>query len=304
MPNEMFAWPFLRIPESCVDAEPWFIHSEDEGSIPLGGLIEHWDYARDIDLSRKIRLDGAAARDACGVHGDNAAFRVAVSAATGGSRGAYGKLAAEVWTGKFERNDEEDIVSINIHLNGSDQSQRLILTTEILLDKDHTSPSALSPKYTGSRLWYEKETIYLDARQSRFPMEVASFSDIFGDAPSSNSLWYLIWNQYSLEDPFLGSVTIYLNKDNPDFIAKVVDGDHVVLRMLMDGIVYQMASTLITNESFRAGADSFGPESMGGMVYLWITEAFPGLAMDTLQRMSREDPSRFQSSLSSVSSYL
>jgi hypothetical protein len=284
------AYPYLRL--KTAGLSPWSLRRDDGTIEPLGTGIEGWDYAADLVLSRTLALDPQDAARALGL--GSVRLLVTVVAGTGGPRGDRDRRV--VW--REETPATLQPRPVDFRLAGADLSQALTLTTEVLLIEGET-PSDLSPVEPMTRLWRDTFTAVLDPETRRFPIEATSFAALLPDHPHS-AAWFLDWSMADIDRDFTSAVRLYINADQPEFVARVSDSDPPVVQLLMSSVMQQLARGLLDAENMALSLADDTPESLGGVAAGWLRQGFPNQALDTIRALARSNPALFEAALTAA----
>lgn len=283
------AYPYLRLSDGGLS--PWRVIRDGETAGPLEDVVEAWDYGVDLVLERTLSLDVPEALVSLGL--SEGELGLIVTAGTGGPRGE--KVRRIIWRDQVVGAEPREIT---VSLDGSDLSQVLTLTTELVLLRGEGG-GPLSPGAPQARVWRDSVRVVLEPDVRRFPIEAASFRELLRDQPSE-ALWHLDWSVADLDRDFAGAVRLYLNSDHPEFLARVGAADETVVQLLMGGVINQLARGALEMETFSLTMAGEQPESLGGVVAGWLQQAFPNLALETLRTLARNRPAQFETALLSV----
>ncbi len=286
-----FGYSYLRINPRHVTATAWSqIDAGVERDLPPH--FESWEHSVDLHLLRRIRVDFDAIASDLALDPETLTLEVSVTAATGGLRGD--RRRELFWQNTVDRSATE--VTPEFVLLGEGLSQAVSLRTMFLLRSPLGAGSALSPKFSGQRLWEDWRLTTLEPVGPRFRIDPVSFITEFPDAPTA--LWRLEW---SPEDPardFTGSVRLLINSDNADFVRAFSGNDEIVTRLVMTDIISQITRGVLANPAFSPETDE--PTSIGAAVSGWIERAFPGQSTETVSEMMARDPARFEAALAGL----
>jgi hypothetical protein len=262
---------------------------DEEGVEPLGPVLEAWDYAEDLVLTRTLALDPILAAQALQL--ETVRLIAVVTAGTGGPQGERDRRI--VWRQEVPAPFQP--APIEFRLAGASVSQSLTLTTELLI-VEATGPSALSPIEPMARVWRETVSTLLDPEIRRFPMETASFAALLAGRPHQGA-WYLDWSLADIDRDFMSAVRLYLNSEQPHFVARVGASDEPVMQLLIGSIMIQLCRGLLGTGALSLRLAAEAPESLGGVVAGWLQAAFPNQSLDSIEALSRSNPAIFETSL-------
>lgn len=295
--NPRIAFPFLLLPEEAVLLDGWLL---GDPGLPLkmaGEVLENWDYARDLEVAASVSIDWEAASAGLQIPREELHLKFSLVAGTGA--GTLPRRQDRLLERTVDCRTGQLMVSGTVP--GRTLSGRLRLSLTVSLDAPEGKGSPLSPKERGSRLWSTSHDILIeDGGDSRFPVEVASFSQVFGGRPQEWAPWYLHWSPGSLLGDFSAGIRLYVNSDHEDWLARVTAGDGPTLQAMMGDVMSQMIESM-----FRDGFDvrelSGSDEgSIGRQVLQWLEIAFPGQEPESMKALMDRDPGSFRAAIVSV----
>ncbi|CAI0906908.1 Uncharacterised protein [Serratia liquefaciens] len=239
------AFPFLTLPDDVVKFDGWQIGVTGGPLSPATDFLQDWDYEVDLDIKFNISIDFIVAADFLGL--DPIELRLAVVCTSGTGAGSIPRRVDTLGTFIFDKyNQSFDFFG---RLSGSNLSAQLQLSLGIVLESPINSGGILSPKEVGSRLWQVHHNILLeDGGDSRFPIELASFSERYPSRLELNSLWLADWTPGTLHADFSGNVRLYVNSDYKVFSDRFVQGDTTTLQILVSDIMDQMIITMLDSD--------------------------------------------------------
>jgi len=286
------AYPYLRIDPAEVMADPWTI--DDGGWRVIGEYLPDWDYASELRVRRRVRVDHANIAKRFGIPPGDLRLALVVTFGTGGAR--EDRLRRRVWAQDVVA-DETDF-EIDLLLDGLDIAQRFSLRTDILLASPAGVGSPLAPKQPGLRLWDEMLRVRTEPDEARFPIEALAFSQHFPD--HRNAPWILEWTPAQIEEDFEGAFRLFINDDFRDFVSKVSLGDATILKLLMGGVRLQIVRGVLGNEEFDAVPTEESPLSIAAAVRRWLALAFPGEDIAAVRELAVYSPAKFEAGISGV----
>lgn len=281
------AYPWLRLSEGGFS--PWMLSRDVEGVEPLGPVLEAWDYAEDLVLTRTLTLDPVLAAQALQL--EAVRLLAVVTIGTGGPQGERDRRV--MWRQEVPAPFQP--VPIEFRLAGASVSQSLNLTTELVL-LEATGPSALSPVDPMARIWSETVSTLLDPEIRRFPVETTGFSALLRGRPHQGA-WYLDWSAADTDRDFTSAVRLYLNSEQPDFVTRVSTSDAPVMQLLTGSIMIQLCRGLLASGTLSFGLAVEAPDSLGGVVCGWLQAAFPNQSLDSIEALARTNPALFEASV-------
>jgi hypothetical protein len=290
------AFPFATLREEAVDVTPWQVHS---GGHPVSNArsVDAWDYGVELQLRRDLRVNWDVVQAQLGNVSRDAEFDIVVTAGTG--IGSYPRVRTVLWTGRLT--DGTGPVEIVLTIPGNGLSSRLHVETAVILARPAQKRSDLSPGTLGARLWRNVEDLALEGDASRFPMEAISFRRQFPGAGRDEALWLLHWHPSAIQSDFMGAVRLYLNSDQTEFLERFRTGDTLVMRMVLAGVMAEMASTILAMDDGVDAIRDGEPASVAGRVRGWLGLAFPGVSLATVREKLRSRPGEFHAALQAAS---
>lgn len=289
------AYPYLRPSAGTVVASAWQVSVDGRPHVPLQTEVPGWDYAASVEAIRSFSVDYNELAREVGVDTGTLAVDLLVTMSTG--KGRLGAARKIVWRSRVRPDEAQDALIV---LDGPDLSNRFSLTSELILRDTPFVLSTLAPHLPGTRLWSDTVTAELEPVAPRFPIEVTSFSANLRHRAGA-SPWFLDWSPGSLSHEFVSSVQLYLNADFPELVERVRGIDETTIRLIMAGMVVQLARGALGDESFSLSLQSEHPTSVGGVIATWISAAFPDQSLPTVQSIAQLNPSKFDSAIAALS---
>ena len=290
------AFPFLRLSDNEVRATDWHANLDGRTSFPVGEFIPDWDYASSLRLERDVALDLEAASKKLEIPISDLDLKVCLEVGSGPGRlPRLVHLREEITIP-----DGVSSIPINLDLNSSELSSTIFLRTSLVLTSVPASHSPISPNKAGLQVWSDVHRARIEGEESRFPIEVASFREMFGSSPETNSLWHLHWTPGEWEREFHGAVRLYLNADHQDFVSRIKNGDRVILQMLLGDVVSQIAEALLREDDAASILGSAHEGSVAAQVDMWLKTAFGGSSVSTAKSMLEARIGNFRSALLSI----
>lgn len=295
--NPRIAYPFLVLSEEAVAADSWMIGTPEEPLQPVQDVLEHWDYARDLEVAVSVDIDWDKASQALQLPPDQLRMKVSLLAGTG----------AGTLPRRLERLQVTDLDASTTHtdlsgvLSGHSLSGRLRVSVVITLDAPTDAGSTLSPNVQGARLWQSTKDILIeDGGDSRFPIETASFSRIFRSRPHEHAPWYLHWRPGALQGDFSAGVRLYVNSDHPDWLGRIVGGDGPTLQAMMGDVMSQMVEATLREELDYDELVNCDEGSTGRQILKWLEAAFPAQELASVRALLEHDPGAVRAALVSA----
>lgn len=296
--NTRIAFPFLVLSDDVIRSEGWMIGDPGTPLQPAAGVLENWDYARDLEVANAVSIDWAATAEALQLPEDELRLRVSLIVGTGAGtlprrQDRLHEVIVDHTTNK---------VLVGGTLSGRTLSGRLRVSLLVTLDAPEKRGTVLSPQDRGAKLWQAHYDILIeDGGDSRFPIETASFSTIFSGRPHEHAPWYLHWQPGALQRDFSAGIRLYVNSDHPEWLGRVLSGDRLSLQAMMGDVMSQMVESALREAS---GADDlFGCDegSIGQQIRQWLDTAFPGQEVASVKALMERDPGAFRASLLATS---
>lgn len=270
--SSRIAFPFLTLTEAAVTAAPWMIGIVGGDMEPAGEYLPDWDAASSIRLTRTVLIDrDVAARD---LEIEQDGLTLAVSLRVGTGPGRLPRLI--LFRESRPLPSAERQVSLEVELHGKDLSTVIDLQVEIFLGAAEGRTGELSPRRAGDRLWHQTHRVRLEGEEPRFPIEIADFRKLLGDAVAASSPWYLHWTPREWGRDFHGSMRLYLNSRHPEVVARVERQDPDILQALMADVMGQVCESLVREPEMQGLLDQCEAASLGAQASRWLQLAWPG----------------------------
>jgi len=290
------AFPFLRLNEEAVKASEWRARLDGGDIFSVGEFIPDWDYASTLFLEREIVLDIESASRQLEIPVGELDVRLQLEIGSG-----PGRLPRLIHhSEEIAVPDGIASIPVRVQLDGRNLSAAIFLRTSLVLAIAPAEHGPLSPRLAGFLLWSDTHRTSIEGEESRFPIEVASFREMFGSSPETNSLWYLHWTPDEWHREFHGAVRLYLNSDFGDFVSRIEQGDRTVLQMLLADVVSQITESLLREDDAEAILDSAEEGSVASQVAAWLQLAFGTGSARSARSMLESRPGNFRSVMLSI----
>jgi hypothetical protein len=192
------------------------------------------------------------------------------------------------------------LVALAGEISGGEIAGMVHIDTTIVVARSNDQAGPLAARQAGSVLLHERQTIQLDSSASFFPVEIVDFSA--GHWANPDAGWRLSWNSFALEQPFLGSVRLFINASHTRVVHAVSGesptGDCIVIR---SAIYFDVARTLVLgalgSDEFVERDGDYGDGSCGKVIYALIQMLFPGDALGGLASAASERADHFNTDL-------
>lgn len=284
------ALPFLTLPDELVNFSGWMIGPPGEPLSPASDILENWDYEQDIQVNVHIDLDFNEAANLLGI--DAADLNLAVVLLAGTGTGSLPRRVDRLATAIIDI--EEQAATLEAIIPGCTLSGQLQLSLRIVLEAPVDSGSPLSPKLRGARLWqYHKNILIEDGGDSRFPIELASFSESFKARPEQYAPWLVDWSPTTLDADFSGNVRLYVNSDIECVCTRFVEGDALTLQAMVADVMTQLIETALDAEN-EAELDRYEEGSIGYQARAWMEMSFPGQNLEKIRQIRNFAPGKFK----------
>lgn len=293
------ALPFLALSNEVVDFSGWTIGAPNEPLSPASDILENWDYEQDIQVAARVEIDFMAAAKLLEI--DPSILRLAVVMAAGTGAGTMPRRLDRLQTAIIDANNTS--VAVDVVVLSRTLSGQLQLNLLILLESPIGTGGALSPKQRGARLWQNQKNILLeDGGDSRFPIELASFSESFKGRPEQYAPWLVEWNPTTLDADFSGNLRLYINSDNELITERFVEGDSLTLQAMVADVMTQMIETALASDD-EAELTQYEEGSIGYQARVWMEMAFSGQSRDTIRQMRTYKPGKFKASILAIADF-
>jgi hypothetical protein len=261
---------------------------------PLPLALPGLDYGSVVRLRREVIIDAAGIRADCGLASD----APLLAAAKWSSPGTM--LRRRLTSTPVSGGDGVCIIELTGDVAGSDISASLHIDTAVLAACRPASPAPLSPQHAGAVLLQERQTILLDTPHSFFPIEMVDFSKGFWANPEAG--WRLSWNACALDQPFLGSVRLFVNAAHPRVVHAVSgEAPSAEASAIRAAIYFDTARALalgaLANEDFVERDGDYAEGSCGRIIYAMIRMLFPGDGVAGLAAAANQRPDYFNTDL-------
>ncbi len=288
-----FAWPYLRISNDQVIADPWIRYSLTGGQ-PLLDYVRDWDSANELRVQRRLEVNLAAIALAFDIAQADLRLEAVLTVSTGG---LGGQRTRRIYWRKDVRQGQT-VHDIDVTIEAADLSQRFILRMELLFVGPTAGGAPLAPKHAGLRLWENVFVGRLEPEEPRLPIEMISFKDAFPE--SAGALWKLEWSPGAITDEFAGALRVLANADEAEFMDRLRAGDALILKFLLGAVRVQIVRGVLANTDASDLVGTASPTSILGAVVGWLDKAFPGQDLTAVEQAAALDPSRFEAMIAAI----
>jgi hypothetical protein len=199
----------------------------------------------------------------------------------------------------IQRNGMAPPFLLTAHIDGTELAEEIKIELQLVLAQPGNSSSKLAPHRPGSILWRESRVVKIEGEGSRFPVEAIDFGDQFQSLPAQ-AAWFLDWNPTALDEPFLRSVRLFLNKEHKA-VRKAIQNrtkeDKLLLEMIHFDVSKDMITAALRNDEFVQNHQNYKPGTVGAAIRNMIVTFFPGKSIDRLSGDYRFSPSRVECEL-------
>jgi len=289
--NRRIAYPFLGLSDAAVEVTPWEVSIDGTGWIEASEFLLNWDSSCDVKVRRTIRLVPDVAAADLALSTDDLNLLIGVRIGTG-----QGRLPRFMIARHSESvNSENPLWQVERTIEGQKLSMVLDLQTQVLLESPPTSPSALSPRAVGDRLWSDSIRIRLEGEEPRFPIETADLGQLLGGGIAGSAPWYLHWSPRDWDRDFHGSVRLYLSENATEFLARIEDEDKLTLQVVLADIMSQICERFLADDEAVDAMDMAEPGSLGAQAVIWLRKAWPGTDVASMRSVLESRPGVFRS---------
>ena len=288
--NRRIAFPFLTLSDAAVQSEPWHISLNGGDFKQAGRFVADWDAASEIRIRRSLEIEPHIAADDLGITVGN--LRLALGVRIGTGSGRLPRLILLRDCRRLRPGKWREVFDLQVP--GDRLSLVLDIQTLVLLATTPADPGVLSPRRVASRLWSDTLRVLLEGEEPRFPMEVADFRTLLGNAPAAAAPWFLHWSPRDWNRDFHGAARLYLNADTPDFIKRIEEQDGPTLQVLLADVMGQVCERLINDpeaDDVMSGAE---PRSLGAQATSWLRRIWPGKDATFVRSVLEQQPGRFR----------
>ncbi|OBY18714.1 hypothetical protein [Pseudomonas aeruginosa] len=293
------ALPFLILSDDVVSFSGWMIGAPNEPLSPASDILENWDYEQDIQVHTHVEIDFPAAAEQLGI--DSADLRLAAVLVAGTGTGNLPRRSDRLGIEIIDT--ESSSITLEAIIPGRTLSGQLQLNLRILLESPVDSGNVLSPKQRGARLWQSQKNILIeDGGDSRFPIELASFSESFKGRREQHAPWLVEWNPTTLDADFSGNVRLYINSDNGSITKRFVEGDPLTLQAMVADVMTQMIEAALECEG-QAELTQYEEGSIGYQARVWMEMSFSNQSLDSIRQMRVYKPGKFRASILAIADF-
>ena len=256
-----------------------------------GEAIESWDGLSRLAFRRSYRLPvDAAAR--LGLVEESVRYSFAVTAVTAG--GLHRDML-------FRRDfgAELQLVDVLVRPQSARLARELRLVAHLAITSAEAADNPLAPTSAGARIWEESFRFQLEGGRGRIPMEAVSFRTTFSGQGFENALFHVEFAPYPELD-IEETVRVYINADNPSFVAAAERRDPAASTLLWDGVIRRLVKSAVLDDAL-VDTDAYTDGSMGSNIRRWLKQAFPSMKLASIRSLAISTPAIFEAILDSWS---
>jgi hypothetical protein len=289
--SRSIAFPFLVLSDEAIKSSGWRIAIGDGELTPCGVALEGWDYSTAIRAEIDIDCDWPVVSQCLGL--EKAAFDLTAVAWWSTGPGAMplrhiGQRA--IWMPGRP-------LALGMRIPGHQLSGKVRLELELFCSAEGIVGHPLAPGIAMARVWScESEVLLEGGGASRFPLEARSFNEDFHNQTNRLAPWHLFWQSGVPDADFSSAVRLWVNADMPAFMERFMAGDPLTVQVVLGNVMEQIVAGTLDSGDFVMDGD-YGDGSVGAQVRHWISSAFPGLDLDQVRNILRQDRGRFASAL-------
>lgn len=296
MARRKITLPYLVLGSRDVHADPvdgWALLTAVEGVPPTtlrdGDIVESWDGLSHLVFRRSFWFE----RDAeirLGLVPGSARFSFVVTSVTAG-----GLLRDVLFRQDFGA--ELQGLDVTVRPEGIRLAGSLGLVAQLLIISAEAADNMLAPTFSGARAWEDSIQFQLEGGRGRVPMEVLSFRVVFPGQGFESALYHVEFAPYPDLD-IEETVRVYLNSDNPSFVAAVERREPVASALLWGGVVRRLILSALLGD-ILSDTDVYPEGSMGLNLRRWLRQGFPAMDLPSIKMLASSDPSTFEAMLDS-----
>ncbi len=291
------AYPFRTLDTAAVSSDPWLVSVDGRPADELHMWISDWAYNSRLRFQRKLAVNWHVAAEQLQIPAPQLALCVLVTAGTG--PGTIPQRLIHLAPMRISKSTPE--VLIEFEPDSRQLSQRLQIATNIALTETPARCGRLSPTLVGARIWADEVDVRLEGDEPRFPMEVVSFTAMFGNqAAASKAPWFLQWNPGDPNRDLHGAVRLYLNEDMKDVVDRITSGDSHLIQAMLADVISQLVENAISQIDAYGDLQSCEPGSIGSTVMTWINQAWPGESLTAIRSSLEYQPGRMRAAMLAV----
>ncbi|MCD5991366.1 hypothetical protein KDX30_26140 [Pseudomonas sp. CDFA 553] len=293
------AFPFLVLSDEAVDFDGWKIGQPNEPLFDAEDVLDGWDYEQDVHISANFTIDFIVVANQLRANAKEVKLRISLLIGTGsGNMPRRLDRIKEVVVDWSSPQVKFDVVIL-----GKNLSSYLNLNLQVSLDTIGGTCSLLSPTQRGSRLWSNNKRVLIeDGGDARFPIELASFSEVYKGRSVESAPWLAEWNPENLHADFSGNVRFYVNSDIEILVARFVSGDPLTLQAMLGDIMTQMIEGLLDSEE-HTDSSEYEVGSVGHQAKVWVENCFQGQSVENIRQLRFYSPGKFKAAIHALADF-
>ncbi|MBA3943649.1 MAG: hypothetical protein H0X37_03705 [Herpetosiphonaceae bacterium] len=267
--------PYATPTSEHVKIGAWNIMNGDDMH-QLPAFLPDWDPAVVIHASVPVRVDYAGVLADCHLGPDARLRLAAIWTSPGTGLRDHGDLI------DLDSQNINDQFYASVRIDGTLVSHEVQLTTQLVLLSPGKSAHPLAPKLPGSIVVAQTQTLQLEGKGSRFPVEVIDFASTYYP---DRAAWVLYWDEEDLHQTVLGHMCLYINARHTRVMRAVsqLQLEDVGIR---EAIRLDVARTLLlgalNHDEFLHRPQVFAEGSVGAAIYAMTQLYFPGTSLTQL----------------------
>ncbi len=262
-------------------------------SLRDGDLLESWDALSALELRRIFRFQQDPG--VClGLVPGSTHYSLVITGATAGG------LLQEVL---FRQDFGSDLSELEVAVRPNSQrlSKDLRLASRLLVSSTGALDDLLAPNFSGARLW--EDSFHFGSKEERAdPDGNDRFRAVFHGSGFDCALFHV----EVVPSPDLDieeAVLIYLNADNPSFVASIERCEPVASALLWSGVIRRLIAVAVIFQDLISEGDTYPVGSMGANINRWLAQGFPAMSPTAIKDLATSEPSIFESMIESWCGY-
>ena len=295
------AYPYLSAPDDSVTGTEWQYSVDGTTWSPVEDYIAHWASNRAITFRRTLQLSPETILRSVQLNCETARLAALVLISTGDVSGAR----SVAWSsGALTGTTQE--VHATFAVPGSQVCQSIGLSTRLVSSGTPSNSANLAPRYPASCLWQDDVHTRVEQQDSRFPMDLRSFSRDFPGRGFDGARWYLECADRSPEADIRGFVILHVNNDVPGLAEALNAGDGALLSELRCYLVRQLTTIALQSAEEVESLAGMPDGSVGRTVYNWIKQlpVRSSTPLRDVKQILESDPAAFEAMVSSTYSVI
>jgi len=272
--------PFFTPAPNKISVESWMIFQND-GYVPLVPALPDWDPAVSISAKVLVEMDVPGVLEDCNLPPDARLRLMTMWRSAGTSLRGVGEVR------NLNGTSSETWYQLGLDADGVNLGGKLDLVIQLLLLSPGSEPRPFAPKYPGTVLFENSQTVVLGDDSTQFPIQVLDFEHT---SYPSDAGWMLVWDASDLRASVFGALCLYINSSH-DRVVRAVSQNLPEDFDLREAIRFDTARMLIygalSNDEFVENPFSFPDGSVGAAVRNLIGLYFSEIPLAQLRDCSR-----------------